>query len=142
MKLMFTGTQIGMTRHQKNVLYDWLVQRDAIIEEVRHGGCVGADAQFHAECVAFGLAELIEVYPSNIPSKQARLDEDTYKIMHNPAEPLDRNLTMVYASEVCLATPKERDEIMRSGTWATIRAARRNHLRVIIIEPDGAVVED
>lgn len=139
MKLMFTGTQNGMTRHQSDVVYDWIVQRDHLLEEIRHGGCIGADEQFHHLCVNFNLGELIEVYPSNIPSKQAKIQCGHW---HVPAPPLERNLTMVQTSEVCLATPKEKDEILRSGTWATIRYARKNHLRVFVVEPDGTVVED
>jgi hypothetical protein len=141
MKVVFTGSQDGMTRVQADVVYQWLVQHDDIIEEIRHGGCIGADKEFHDFCQHFNLGELVEVYPSNIPSKQAVINPEAYKIKHPPDFPLERNKTMVYASEVCLATPKEADEVMRSGTWATIRYARKNHLKVVIIEPSGAINE-
>ena len=47
---------------------------------------------------------------------------------------------LVDACEVLLATPKG-PEKLRSGTWATVRYARKVGKRIVIIEPDGKQVE-
>jgi hypothetical protein len=50
---------------------------------------------------------------------------------------LERNTEIVKACDVLIATPKEQDEVLRSGTWATIRRARKYDKKLAVIFPDG-----
>lgn len=49
-----------------------------------------------------------------------------------------RNHDIVDLTDWLLATPKG-DEVVRSGTWATVRYARRIDHPVVIVYPDGSV---
>jgi len=48
-----------------------------------------------------------------------------------------RNHKMVDSAGVLLATPKEDHEVLRSGTWATIRYAYKKNKQVVLVWPDG-----
>lgn len=121
MNISFTGTQLGLTSFQAEKLQNLLKEyRSYGYEWFHHGDCIGADAQ--AAEIARILGYKLHKYPCNIASKQANTDAD--KI--NPIKPpLDRNRDIVNASNILIACPKEMHEIMRSGTWATIRYARK-----------------
>jgi outer membrane protein insertion porin family len=55
--------------------------------------------------------------------------------------PLDRNRAIVDSCDVLIACPKGPEE-QRSGTWATVRYARKQKKRIVIIWPDGEVTEE
>ncbi len=50
---------------------------------------------------------------------------------------LERNRDIVDASEVLIACPSTREEVMRSGTWATVRYARKKGMKITLIFRDG-----
>jgi hypothetical protein len=50
---------------------------------------------------------------------------------------LERNLTIVQHSDIVIVTPKEDDEVQRSGTWATVRRARKLRRLIKHIRLDG-----
>lgn len=58
-----------------------------------------------------------------------------------PFEYLDRNRNIVRQTELLLATPGEKEEVLvGSGTWATIRFARKKaNYKVVVIFPDGSL---
>ena len=56
--------------------------------------------------------------------------------MRKPKPYLERNKDIVDETGLLIATPKG-EEIVRSGTWSTIRYARKNHKKIIIIMPNG-----
>lgn len=125
----FTGSQEGWTERQRMVVDRRLrVLRDTCPSlEVAHGACIGADDQFDALAVELGLPR--HVYPSTVIHKSA-LDRCLARggvllVMCEPMHPLKRNPLIVKASDRLLACPKEDQEVRRSGTWATIRAAER-----------------
>ena len=62
-------------------------------------------------------------------------------IWHEAEPYLQRNHTIVAYTDVLIATPAQVHEIKRgSGTWHTIRLARRLHDREpYIINPDGSI---
>jgi predicted Rossmann fold nucleotide-binding protein DprA/Smf involved in DNA uptake len=60
-------------------------------------------------------------------------------VVHTPKAPLDRNRDIVDAAAVLIAAPKEMTETLRSGTWATVRYARKQGKQVWIVWPDGTV---
>lgn len=97
-----------------------------------HGGCVGADAE--ADAIARRMGADICLHPANIRDLQAVFDGERRQ---GRLPPLVRNRIIVAHCEMLIATPREADEVRRSGTWATIRYAREAGKPVVIILPDG-----
>ncbi len=133
----FTGTQDGMTEAQKTML-------KKILEAVRpksvvHGDCIGSDATFHE--IVCGLTPRIYIitYPADIKEKRANCQAD--EVMPEQP-PLKRNKNIVNSSDRLIATPKEDHEVLRSGTWSTIRFARRMRKPLLIINPNGSARRD
>lgn len=130
----FTGTQQGMTDAQFNRIASWFAHRPGIT--LHHGDCIGADADAHE--AAFYERIRVEIHPPDIDRKRAFCKGAA--VVHPPAPYLVRNRAIVAATEVLLATPKEETgEELRSGTWATVRAARKAGRRVVIVRPSGRV---
>ena len=134
MTIGFTGTQQGMTEAQIVSVTDTLLRLDKL--EFHHGDCVGTDVQ--AAKIAKEQGYIIVGHPPTNEYKRAFFFND----MTRTAKPfIERNHDIVDAVEVLIATPKTAREQHRSGTWATIRYARRNNVLVIIINPDGSEVK-
>lgn len=134
--LGFTGTANGLTNEQHIALrdlVDWLAPSLA-----HHGDCVGADASFHDVCVHVGGIG-IYIHPPTNPRKRAwKSGAVTY-----PVKPyLDRNQDIVDASDLLIATPGEFIEQLRSGTWATVRRARKRHIPILFVFPDGTITRE
>lgn len=143
MVIGFTGTRQGMTDAQKRVVKD-------LIEELRptrvvHGDCVGADADFH-DLVREGYNPVVEIMLRPGHNKQgesptrAHCDED---IVCAPRYYLDRDEDIVLDlidDGVLIATPSGMNEVLRSGTWTTIRKARKHHVLQYIVGPNGALL--
>jgi hypothetical protein len=128
----FTGTQEGMSEKQRSSLRQVLASFFADGARVfRHGDCVGADAQAHAKAKAAGFR--VVIHPPSDDSKRAFCQGDA---VLTPRPYLVRNRHIVDASSVLIATPKGDDEL-RSGTWSTIRYARkvRRDFRIRVITP-------
>lgn len=100
--------------------------------EAHHGDCIGADAEFHA--LIDRNFSLIVLHPPNNPIKRAFAGGD---IIWAEKPYLRRNKDIVRCSNVLIAAPFEYEEILRSGTWSTVRYARRQNIPRIIIFPDG-----
>jgi len=133
MKIGFTGTQAGMTTEQR---YRVLQALNRSVSEFHHGDCIGSDEQAHKICRIKYPHIKIHLHPPQNPRKRANC-EGAFKVW--PSLPyLERNRQIVRAVDVMLATPMEYAEHLRSGTWATIRYARRLHRRLIVIYPDGS----
>ena len=138
MILGFTGTRDGLTVEQARtidgLLEDWSPAR------LVHGGAPGADVETHS--LARALRIPVDVYPAPdgpVPLTVV-LDDDV--TLHPPAPPLDRNRTIVAVSDRLLAAPRRPVEELRSGTWATIRYARRRGIPIVIVRPDGICIQD
>jgi predicted Rossmann fold nucleotide-binding protein DprA/Smf involved in DNA uptake len=57
-----------------------------------------------------------------------------------PQQPyLVRNETIVKQSQVLLAAPRTSKDEQRSGTWHTIRYARKMKRKIYIVMPDGVI---
>lgn len=127
----FTGTQIGMSEHQKKMLRQILtaavLQGDPVY--FHHGDCKGADAEAHD--IALGTGCRIIIHPPIRRIKRAYCQHaDEWR---TPKEYLDRNHDIVDVSIGMIAAPKSNQEELRSGTWATIRYARKMNKRVILL---------
>lgn len=137
-RIGFTGTQRGMTERQMTSLVE-LVARLGL-DEVDHGGCCGADEEFH-EIMRAGGARIVVHRASGVADYKIAecLGAAEYR---DPLPPLDRNWNIASETQALIATPGEPDEVLRSGTWSTIRRARKLGRRIYIICPDGSIKEE
>jgi hypothetical protein len=127
----FTGTRQGMTRAQHYTLRDLLASFPGAI--LLHGDCIGADAEAHD--ISLELGYDVVIHPARIEDFRAfKIAEDTRR----PAPALTRNKHIVRETELLIAAPAEAIEQLRSGTWSTVRFARRVGRPVRIILPDGS----
>ncbi len=134
MSIGITGTQEGMTEEQFGIIKEMMEL--LFMTEIHAGDCVG----FDAECITLVKELRPEVktvgHPCDIDEKRAFLEYDEER---EAKAPLVRNRDIVDESEYLFACPKETEEVLRSGTWATIRYARKVGKQVLIIYPDGTV---
>lgn len=134
----FTGTQAGMTVAQRNTVFTTMVEavgefgREGV--EARHGDCVGADRDFHLICKGLGL--WIVGYPPIREDRRAWCDFNEERA---PREYLDRNKDIVNQSNVLVACPRSAAEELRSGTWSTVRYARKVGVPVLLVLPSGDI---
>ena len=138
MKVGFTGTQRGLTDYQIKVLQGLLALLAGV--EFHHGDCIGADSKAHSLARAAGM--VIVIHPPKNPTKRAwrRGDRET-----EAKDYLVRNRAIVDETDWLLACPGEGKEQLRSGTWSTVRWARRAGKRITIILPEAdheEVIED
>lgn len=134
----FTGTRKGMTYFQKSKVEEVLqLLKNKGFWVAHHGVCIGSDADFHdlATKVGFWM-----VGHPGVDSKGGVVYRATLKCGSLCPEkyfPI-RDKDIVEASERMIATPSGKAEIYRwSGTWLTIRIARKAKVPTIIIFPDG-----
>jgi len=118
----FTGTRHGMTKPQQATLAGLLRDREG---EFHHGDAIGADQE---------AAQLAYVYGYRVvPHRPTG---------HRSEDYLARNREIVNAVAELYAAPYGDQEELRSGTWATVRYARKAWLPVTIIWPDGTLGYD
>lgn len=134
MVLGFTGTSKGMAPRQLKAVRQLLWQA-----KVLHlGDCVGADAEAYEEALLLGCATV--GHPPSAGRKRACLD---YNEERAPKPFLERNKDIVNEGvDGLIAAPKGWVEELRSGTWATVRYARKLGRRIWIIKPDGSIVKE
>jgi hypothetical protein len=142
MKIGFTGTQRGITYLQRDELQRRMLGLEAKL--LIHGACIGAD--FEADRLACRLGIPRHAYPSDIANK--RVAEEVLRLCNaselvyepTPLRPLVRNHLIVHKCDMLIACPGEEFEVLRSGTWATIRYANKRNVPTIVIYPSGKVV--
>lgn len=138
MILSFTGTQEGMTFKQMDQVRRLLEELTPTM--VIHGDCIGADSEFHSIVDTWrkknGIYIPIKIYPSDNEKKRANCDSD---IIMPQKPPLERNRDIALEGDRLLACPKEMIPIIRSGTWTTIRNAKKFGKIVYIVYPNGKV---
>ena len=130
----FTGTQAGMT--QKQMAAFAAVLDASVRGEFHHGDCVGSDEQAHD--IAHKLGYRIVVHPPTIGDKRAYKEGDIARAV---APYLTRNHDIVDDTTWLIAAPRGFKEELRSGTWATVRYARKLGKRVWVIWPDGKITK-
>lgn len=139
MIISFTGTQKGMTDKQKStfgcILYKKMCTENI---EFHHGDCIGADENAHDIVIEFNGKVII--HPPSDNSKRA-FCKDAFEIKE-PKPYLTRNDDMAIICNLLIATPKEYKEQLRSGTWATIRYARKYSKLIVIILPNGTTIKE
>ena len=130
----FTGTRKGMTPRQKAAFFRTLSALAP--SSFHHGDCVGADDEAATYAMVMGGVET-HSYPSTGRKNRAFTVGNT--VEHPPAPPLERNVTIVKATTCLIACPDSMSERVRSGTWHTVRVARRHGRPILIVWPDGTV---
>ena len=129
----FTGTSRvpGMAPRQlktvRQLLYD--------VTELHLGDCVNADAQAHIEAISLGIKTI-----GHPPSESGRRAFCTYDEERESKPYLERNHDIANSGiDGLIAAPNGWAEEQRSGTWATIRHARKLKRKIWIVRPDGTV---
>jgi hypothetical protein len=140
----FTGTRSGMSIAQIETL-SWKLDRLLAVakpSQARHGMCIGSDLDFHHLCRARGF--FIIGHPgvghSGVSSTRAL---DCVCDLTLPEKPyILRDHDIVEQSGLLLATPAGMAEEKRSGTWTTVRYARKLKRPILIVFPDGTIREE
>lgn len=135
----FSGTRRGLTRPQRDALHSLLMEFEPDV--VHHGCCVGADSDFSV-LAGTRAGVKIHAHPADLGALTDKDALDWADVTYKPLPPLERNQVIVDESELLIACPAEATEQLRSGTWATVRFARKCGKRVVIIYPDGSLIRE
>ena len=120
-----TGSRFDRPESCVNALRIKLISIGA--SELHHGDCVGFDRQ--ANNVARSLGIKTVSHPPNNHSFRANCQSDIIL----PEKPyLERNADIVMAVDFLIAAP-DGPEKVRSGTWSTVRLAKRLNKRGVIL---------
>ncbi len=134
-RLGFTGSRVGMKEAQEKAF--WAALKDfaeAGFAEFHHGDCLGADHRAHSAAMALDLWTV-----GHIPTNESKRAHCCFDEQRKPKHYIARNHAIVDETDHLLAAPGMQAEEQRSGTWATIRHARRTGKPITIIWPDGNV---
>lgn len=135
LSLGFTGTRDGMTDEQKDEVEKLLGQLVEADCQFHHGDCIGAD--YEAAQLAQCLGYKIIGHPPSNPRSRAFFESDREV---EPKGYLERNRDIVDIADALIATPKSIvEEIKGSGTWYTVRYARKK-IPVYLVLPTGRLV--
>lgn len=124
-----------MTEWQAQFVFNEMM--DLQPTEAHHGLCVGADEQFDA-MLAYSIGCVVHGHP---PINRSKMADITCDVMHEAKEYLPRNRDIVDATTWLMAAPKGPEE-QRSGTWSTVRYARRLGRSITIVMPDATIIRE
>ena len=154
LKLGFTGTSGLTTKEQLDKLRRLLFSLRPT--EFHHGDCVGADRDAHFLALSHFVLEFgpnvktvpIHIHPPIKNDKRAFCDLQAYERglplaerLYERAEYLERDRNIVSMTDLLIGLPKEAEEQQRGGSWYTIRQARKMGRRLIVVGPDGRIIE-
>lgn len=137
MKIGFTGTRsetrpLAQKRALRKLL-DELAHRHFGME-LHHGDCLGSDALAHQYAQELDLGIILH------PPTDSRARAFCLADAERPKKPyLERNHDIVDETEMLIVMPNQHAEILRSGTWATARYARKVGKPITFVFPDGTV---
>lgn len=131
--------KIGMTGNRNGISQHALVELNKILEsnnvsEAHHGDCIGADTNFHNVCKSLNIP--IIIHPPDNDSQRSFCESDTIR---EPKPYLVRNRDIVNECDILIAFPATKDEVLRSGTWSTVRYAVKKNKMIMIVFPDGEI---
>lgn len=152
MILGFTGTREGCSFKQKDYIRYFLRQERPT--QAHHGGCIGADTEFHHLVTQYNNGVRpqdrcrIVVHPPTNLKYATPVDELIAMTQGYPLDILpprgyhERDRDIVKASDHMLAVSLAGDTLgtMGSGTWWTVRCAVALRKPVTVIYPSGKVV--
>lgn len=138
----FTGTRIGMTHSQYTEVSRQFLEFQPDI--LLNGGAVGADEQVICWLVSnrtlMKPKMKVEVYPASDPRERywdRYLNQGLIETIWPVLKPLERNRVIAERCDRLIAAPDSYHEELRSGTWATIRYAKKAEKPVTIVLPNG-----
>jgi len=126
MILGMTGSRNGFSLKAREKLHEILAENNVV--EVHHGDCVGSDTQFHNEILKYPEIKIV-IHPPNVDTLRG-FNKSEYIKQCKPY--LDRNKDIVNDCDILVAFPVS-PETLRSGTWSTIRYAKKIGKKVVII---------
>ena len=125
----FTGTQRKLPKTRYDALRAKLLPLHGYSIVLHHGDCIGSDRMAHI--IAKDLGFKIHIHPPIDRLKRANMKGD---IIEKAYPYLQRNKFIVDACGLIIAMPKNpNEEELRSGTWATVRYARKVGKRVVFV---------
>lgn len=136
--LGMTGTRNGISK-SANITLNRIINRlinnkSKPLIEVAHGDCTGADADFHDYISEnYNNIKIIIHPPSNNKDRAYKKGH----IIMTPDTYLSRNRKIVDSNDILIGFPPTKNELPSSGTWYTIKYARKVKKGLIIIYPDG-----
>ena len=133
LKIGFTGTRHGMTDEQLQEFKKFIENKN--FDEFHHGMCVGSDEQAHLIIESKKPQAKIIGHPPKYNGSRASVTPDATM---KPYDYLKRNHNIVDATEFLVATPDTKEKT-HSGTWSTIRYARKKAKRIYIIHRNGRI---
>lgn len=127
--------KVGVTGSRNKIPDSTMSRLLAILKEwnaseLHHGDCVGFDEQAHRVAVSLGIKTI-----SHPPLNSRLRAYCSADVTHEPLPYLKRNQAIVIASEKIIAAPSG-PEVLRSGTWSTIRFAKKIGKHGIILMPE------
>jgi hypothetical protein len=143
LQLGFTGSKYPLPEIQQKNLSLLISELTGRYESVtvHHGDCVNGDETFHRLCAPRLVVRSIIVHPPTDPKLRAFCDGAKVTILDPLPYPV-RNKEVVISSEVMIACPSSMTERIRSGTWQTVRMARKQHRIVHFVFPDGSTKKE
>lgn len=100
---------------------------------VHHGDCKGADEDFNL--IAMELQLKIIIHPPEDTKFRAYCSGSGF--VESAKGYLERNKDIVNSSILLIAAPGGTKELVRSGTWSTVRYARKWGVGVVLVYPNG-----
>ena len=143
----FTGSREGMTKAQYEalsaLLNAFITEQAAItpddVPQFHHGDCVGADALSGDAAHDAGYA--IHIHPPSIGTLRAYCANRYPATVRDAFPYLVRNKNIVDSTDILMAAPNA-PETTRSGTWSTVRYARKKSKEIWIVYPNGKVEKE
>jgi len=130
----FTGTRKGINFSQQMLVRRVFETFLTSGVQFHHGCCRGADISAHMEAERIDGVHIVG-HPSTLQSVPTT--SKVYWEVRPVEPPLTRNRTIVDECQYLVACPGTLKEVLRSGTWATIRYARSVSRLTTIIWPNG-----
>jgi hypothetical protein len=139
-----TGTQTGLTDNQRKTLEKTfkLFETNFKNFHLLHGDCVGVDCEAHCLYLRMNFGGKIIIFPpkNNIKRAYCTSLQSSQTIILPEEEYLVRNKNIVQNADILIACPKEENgEMIRSGTWFTVRYAKNFYNKIILIRPSGKI---
>jgi hypothetical protein len=127
----FTGTREGLAMDQRAALAAALASYHG---SFHYGDCIGADKQAHEIAKSCGYS--ITIHAPIKSNLRAWCKGD---VEMPPRDYIARNRAIVDATQRLIVAPAGMAEELRSGTWSTVRYAKKVGKPVSIVFPDGSV---
>lgn len=124
MILGVTGTRYNPSFSQGQRLYSFMASNE--ITEIHHGDCTGWDQLAYEMFNYHGIKTI--AHPPSHDQWRAYTKSD---IIMTPKPYLDRNKDIVNAVDFLVAAPSG-PEAVRSGTWSTVRYAKKVGVKGVV----------